>query len=82
MTRLCEEASGLVYWYGLTNNHRVRFIGKYDMGDTKESFDAVWNKKIWPLSEKYIVFLREDQAEDLIYELESALGVRLKNNEI
>jgi len=76
MNKLCEEASGLVCLYGLTNDHTVRFIGKYDMGDTEESFDEVWVREIEPLHEEYIVILREDQVEDLIYDLESALGMR------
>ena len=68
---LCDEAKGMVHWFGVSRNHfpQVVHIGGFDMGETVESFNEAWDKHIYPNLDDYEIILREDQAQDLAIEL-------------
>jgi len=72
---ICDEAKGVVHWFGVSGDSfpDVHYLGAFDMGDTKESFDTAWNKHISHLWEQYPLILREDQAQGLAIDLLDAL---------
>jgi len=83
MSEICDEAKGMVHWFGVPNNDwfpSVKYIGGFDMGETGESFDSAWDKNLKPLLDNYVMVLREDQAQGLAIDLLDEIEALTKRN--
>jgi hypothetical protein len=73
--KLCEEASGVVHWFGVIDGGfpEVVHIGGFDMGKTVESFDKAWKEHLDDAVEVYHMVLREDQIQSFAINILNAL---------
>lgn len=73
--KLCEEASGVVHWFGVINGAfpEVVHLGGFDMGETVESFNAAWDKHLADALDVYHMILREDQIQSFAIDILDAL---------
>jgi len=79
--KLCEEASGVVQWFGVINGAfpEVVHIGGFDMGETVESFDKAWKKHLDDTLDVYHMVLREDQIQSFAIDILDALDELTKS---
>jgi len=73
--KLCEEASGVVQWFGVIDGGvpEVVHIGGFDMGETVESFNKAWKEHLDDAFDVYHMILREDQIQSFAIDILRAL---------
>ena len=73
--KLCEEASGVVQWFGVIDGGfpEVVHIGGFDMGETVESFNKAWKEHLDDAFDVYHMILREDQIQSFAINILNAL---------